>query len=248
MSDYSEFAFVYDRLMSDVDYKARADYLLKLFLKFDRKPALLLDVACGTGAFSNEFADMGMEVIGADPSAEMLSVARENTADRGNSILFLCQKAEELDLYGTVDGAVCCLDSLNHITDYNDLCRAVSRVSLFLEKDRLFIFDVNTPFKHKTVLADNIFIKEQEGVYCVWQNDTDQTTLTTNIMLDFFVEEDGVYIRSGTEFSERAYTMEEIKDACILAGLKIEAVFEDMTEQKLQTESERAVFITRKIK
>ena len=105
---YSNFAAVYDSLMYDVDYKKRTAYLLKLFKKYSKKPTLLLDVACGTGGFSNEFAKQGIEVIGADMSQEMLSVAREKSVQQGHDILYLCQKAEELDLYGTVDGAVCC--------------------------------------------------------------------------------------------------------------------------------------------
>jgi ubiquinone/menaquinone biosynthesis C-methylase UbiE len=87
-----------------------------------------------------------------------LSVAREKSAEQGNDVLYLCQDAAKLDLYGTVDGAICCLDSLNHITDYDKFCEAVSRVSLFLEKDRLFIFDVNTVYKHKEVLGNNTFV------------------------------------------------------------------------------------------
>ena len=117
MSEYGNFASVYDRLMSDVDYKARTDRLLQLFNKYDRTPSLILDLACGTGGFSNELAEKGLEGIGVDMSEEMLSAARENSARRGTDVLYLCQKAEELDLYGTVDGAVCCLDSRNAIPD-----------------------------------------------------------------------------------------------------------------------------------
>jgi hypothetical protein len=58
-------------------------------------------------------------------SEDMLCLARENSINADTSILFLCQKAEELDLYGTVDGAICCLDSLNHITDINLLKKAI---------------------------------------------------------------------------------------------------------------------------
>ena len=73
MSNYDRFAEVYDRLMEDADYKTRTDYLLSLFEKHDRRPALLLDLACGTGSVSEYLADMGMEVIGMDLSDEMLT-------------------------------------------------------------------------------------------------------------------------------------------------------------------------------
>lgn len=243
---YSEFANVYDALMRDADYTARSKYLLSLFEKFDRKPTLLLDLACGTGGFSNEFSKEGVQVIGVDVSAEMLSIARENSMEQGQDVLYLCQNATELDLYGTVDGAICCLDSLNHITDYDDFKAAIGKVSLFLEPERLFIFDVNTIYKHEIVLGNNTIVKETDDVYCVWQNEYNEGTHTTDINLDFFVCEDGVYYRSDEHFCERAYTDTEIAAACGEALLEIIAVFDEMTENPTTDKTERAVYITRK--
>ena len=245
---YSNFAAVYDSLMYDVDYKKRTAYLLKLFKKYGKKPTLLLDVACGTGGFSNEFAKRGIEVIGADMSEEMLSVARQKSAEENLNVLYLCQKAEELDLYGTVDGAVCCLDSLNHITDYKNFCKALEKVSLFLEKDSLFVFDLNTEYKHREVLGNNVFVIETQDVYCVWANKFCEKDLSVDISLDFFVENDGLYERFSEDFFERAYNINEIKTACENAGLEILEIFDDMTENALTDKSERAVFVARKVK
>ncbi len=245
---YSDFAEYYDSLMYDVNYKKRTSYLLKLFKKYGKTPELLLDVACGTGGFSNELASQGIEVIGVDMSEEMLSLAREKTAEKGLDILYLCQKAEELDLYGTVDGAICCLDSLNHITDYKKFCKAIEKVSLFLEEKCLFIFDLNTEYKHKEVLGNNVFVIETEDVYCVWANEFSQKDLSVDINLDFFVKKGDFYERFSEDFRERAYTMEEIKTACESAGLEVVEVFDDMTENAPNETSERAVFVTRKVK
>lgn len=248
MAEYDCFAYVYDRLMADAGYESRADYLLGLFKKFDRTPTLLLDLACGTGGFSNEFAAKGISVIAVDRSPEMLAVARENSASRGTDVLYLCQSAEELDLFGTVDGAVCCMDSINHITDYNSLCKALKRVALFLENGRLFIFDVNTVFKHKTVLSNNTFVIEQEDVFCVWQNSFDGQKLITTIDLDFFIKNGEYYIRSSESFCERAYTKEQLETALKAAGLEVVAIYGDMREESPADTEERIFYVTRKIK
>jgi len=245
---YSIFADFYDELMYDVDYKKRTAYLMRLFKKYGKAPTLLLDVACGTGGFSNEFAKLGVEVIGTDISEEMLGIARENSADMGQEVLYLCQAAEELDLYGTVDGAVCCLDSLNHITDYKTLCKAFQKVSLFLEKDCLFIFDVNTEYKHREILGDNVFVMDREQVYCVWANEYNPKKNTVNIMLDFFVKEGDNYSRLSEEFYERAYTIDELTAALEKAGLEIVGIFDDMTEKPLKDDSQRAIYVTKKVK
>ena len=244
---YTDFAYVYDALMGDVNYPRRSEYLLNLFKKFDKKPSLLLDVACGTGGFSIELAKKGIEVIGTDISEDMLSIAREKTAEEGLDILYLCQSAEELDLYGTVDGAICCMDSINHITDIGTLETALQKISLFLEPERLFIFDVNTTYKQEKILANNTFVLDEEDVYCVWQNEFDPKHRITNISLDFFTKEDDIYVRSGEEFSEKAYTNEELGVLLKKAGFKVEAVFGDMTQTPPSDTEERVFYICRKL-
>ncbi len=243
MSSYNDFAYFYDRLTEDVDYAARTEYLCELFSKFDRMPSLLLDVACGTGSFSREFAKK-TQVIGVDMSPDMLSVAQEKGTQ---NIMYLCQAAQELELYGTVDGAVCCLDSINHITDEDDLQAAFKRISLFLEKDRLFIFDVNTEYKHSVVLGDNTFVRETDDLFCVWQNFYDEQNKTTDISIDVFAEENGKYERFCEDFSEKFYGKEILERMLKNANLKIEAVYDENTFSRPTDKSERIVYITRKI-
>ncbi|MBR6564432.1 MAG: class I SAM-dependent methyltransferase, partial [Clostridia bacterium] len=158
----------------------------------------------------------------------------------------LCQDATQLDLYGTVDGAMCCLDSLNHITDYEHFCKAIERVSLFLEKDRLFIFDLNTEYKHREVLGNNTFVIDTDDVYCVWQNEYDGKN-TVEINLDFFTPQGDAYYRTGESFCERAYTKNEIENALEKAGLKIEAAFDDMSQNTPTDTTERVIYVTRKV-
>lgn len=246
---YKDFAFVYDRLMTDADYPRRADELCRLFEKYDRQPRILLDLACGTGSFSNEMVNRGMQVIGVDVSSEMLEIASERSRKQGKDVLYLCQNASELDLYGTVDGAICCLDSLNHITNYSEFCRAIDRVSLFLEPGRLFIFDVNTAYKHEEVLADNTFVFEENGVYCVWSNEYNPKTRITTAALDFFAEQpNGYYIRSDDIVEERYYSFDEINTALTVAGLDIVNVCGEFTDAPPDRNAERAVYITRKVR
>lgn len=247
MSNYSDFAVVYDTLMRDVDYKKRTEYLVKLFKKYGKMPMLLLDLACGTGAFSARFSKMGIETIGVDMSEDMLSVARENAFDNGDTTLYLCQRAEQLDLFGTIDGAVCLMDSINHITDKKGLEKAFGRVSLFMEKDGLFIFDVNTVYKHKHILGNNTTVFEQDGVFCAWQNEYIEKNQTVNIRLDFFAENGDFYDRYCEEFSERAYTVEYLSELLNKNDFEVVGVFDDMSENPPKENSERIFFVARKM-
>ncbi len=241
---YNYFSRVYDRLMSDCDYKARAEYLLGLFEQFSHKPKLLLDLCCGTGALSVELAKSGMEVIAVDASEGMLDKAMNKAREAEVDMLCLCQDAAELDLYGTVDGAVCTLDSVNHIIDEADLKAAFRQVSLFMEQGSLFIFDANTEYKHELVLGDNAFVIEDDEVYCVWQNFYDAPF--TDIALDFFIKEGDSYSRMSEQFSERAYSQSELTALADSTGFDVVAVYDDMSRAAPKADSERLIYILKK--
>lgn len=244
MSGYEDFSLVYDSLMTTVNYTDGAARLLRLFEKYDRRPTLLLDLACGTGGFSFPLASVGIDVIGVDASPGMLAVAEGKRQNKKNP-LFLCQAAQSLDLFGTVDGAICMLDSLNHLTEYCDFSAALQRTALFLEPNRLFIFDLNTPYKHQKILDGNTFVQENENTFCIWQNERNQNTV--GVLLDIFsLNKDGSYTRLCEEFSERAYTPREVENALKKAGLQTLDIL-DEDGGAPQKNSERLIYITRKI-
>ena len=110
MAGYGDFSFFYDALMENADYRARFDYIKGLLADNSVSKGILLDMACGTGTLSALFAKSGFDVIGVDASENMLSLAQEKKLSENFDALFLCQKMEELDLFGTVDAAVCTLD------------------------------------------------------------------------------------------------------------------------------------------
>lgn len=235
---YENFSAWYDPLTDNVDYDSCAQRINALLQKHKPGCKLIVDLACGTGSLSVRLSKLGYDVIGVDRSAEMLSVAMS----KGDpSILWLCQSMQQLDLYGTIDAVVCTLDSVNHITDEKELEKAFSRVSLFLEPDGVFIFDANTPYKHHEVLASNVFVFDTDDVYCVWQNETQGDT--TQITLDFFEQEDGVYYRTAESFCERAYSdaqLERMLDSC---GMKIIEKYDGYSENAPEATSERTVFV-----
>ncbi|MCC8023435.1 MAG: class I SAM-dependent methyltransferase [Clostridiales bacterium] len=186
MAAYERFAGVYDRLNRAVDYDRYGDYLCGLLARFGVVEGLVLDLACGTGQMAVRLVRRGYEVIGVDASVDMLCQARETLAAAGADCLLLNQRMEALDLYGTVGGCVCTFDSLNHLPELEAVRAAVERVALFLEPGGVFVFDVNTPFKHEQVLGDRTFVLEDDGCYLVWQNAYDPDTCTVELTLDLF--------------------------------------------------------------
>ena len=241
--NYNSLSNVYDKLIDDVDYKSLCKYFLKLCKKNSHKPKLVLDAACGTGNFTKELIDNGLDVIGVDNSSEMLSIASEKL---GGKCALICQDLCELDLYGTIDTVFCTLDALNHITDYERFKLALKKMALFLEPGGLMFFDVNTVYKHEKILANNIFTDEKENIYLVWQNSLYDDNIV-NINMDFFIKQnDGKYLRTNENFDERAYTFDQIDVALKDAKLEVIDIKDFFTFGDVAENSEKVIYIVKK--
>ena len=229
--------------MKDAGYDERASYYHQILQNNGIDFGILLDLGCGTGSISVRMADFGYDVIGVDASVGMLNIAREKTA--GRNILLLNQPMEELDLYGTVNCAVSALDCINHLDGIRNVKTAFEKVSLFTEPGGIFVFDVNTLYKHRNILADRDFIIEDDGLLCCWRN-TPGPGDSINITLDFFEEEDGVWYRESEEFTERAYDTDTLAAALEESGFEVIGIYDDMTFDRVKEDSARAVFAARK--
>ena len=245
MESYNSFAEYYDELMEDARYPERCRYLLALAKRFDHPMGKTLDLACGTGSLTLELKQSGVDVFGADGSIEMLSEAMQKALDRGEHILFVNQDMRAPALAETIDTCVCTLDSLNHLTDTADVQQTFDGVARFMNAGGLFVFDVNTVYKHTQVLANNVFVLENERVFCAWQNFLRENYIV-DIALDFFEARDDVYVRSSEDFSERAYTDAELKEMLNNAGFEVLAVFGDLSFEPPAADEQRAVYIARK--
>ena len=244
MSAYEALAGVYDRLTEDVGYERRADYLEKLFRKSRIPVRMVLDLACGTGSMTALLMGRGYEMIAADASPDMLSAAREKTEGRtGIPPVFLNQSMPELDLYGTVDAAVCCLDSLNYLTSPRDVRRTFQRLRLFIAPGGILIFDVLSPSDLRD-LDGQVFLDEREDVYCVWRAEDEKRSHICTYWMDLFTQRaDGAWERSVEEHRERAYTVEELRAWLMEAGFTHIRTYGDC-RMSAPREGERRIYFT----
>ena len=219
MASYEFLAGCYDQLTTDVGYTHWADFLEKLFARSGREIHTVVDLACGTGSLTRELALRGYELIGVDRSEEMLAQAAEKCRDLpGTAPIFLHQSMERLDLYGTVDACVCCLDSVNYVTRPKLLARAFERVQLFLEPGGLFVFDINTPEK-LLGLDGQVFLDETEDTYCVWRAQYAPRRRICTYYMDLFCRTpEGLWERGEELHEEYAYPPGELEDMLRSAG------------------------------
>ena len=247
---YTELPAFYDFLGEHPDYEAMAEAILTRYEKEGAKESgLVLDLACGTGKLTCALLDRGADVIGTDLSPEMLMQARDTCAAKGHMPLLLCQDMRELDLYGTVDVAVCATNSLNYLENEEELASVFSLVHNFLTPGGLFFFDVNSLYKFEKLYGENTYVFENDGVFCVWQNQYDEEDGVCDFRLTMFEKEKGgKYKRLEEEQSQTYFSLEKIKAFLAEAGFEILSVASDYKDAALALDSSDVHFAVRCIK
>ena len=246
MEGYCDFARFYDILQQEVDYRRIADfYCVKIKEMGGKEDGVLLDLACGTGSLSVLFAQRGYEVIGVDASDQMLSAALNKP--HGN-IRYVCQTMEELDLPVKAAVTVCALDSINHLPDLEAIASTFRRVWQTTEAGGLFLFDINTPYKHREILGDNAFVFDYDELYAVWQNELDQEDrlYRVDMYLDFFAKEKGLYRRYEDFLSEIAPEPELICTLLEQCGFTEVSTCEYLTGSKPREQSDKLLIAAKR--
>ena len=245
---YETFSFYYDALTENVNYPARAAYLDGLVQKYKQSAGkVMLDLACGTGTMTEEMAERGYDMIGVDYSEGMLGQAMEKKIEKQLPIQYVCQDMRELELYGTVDAVICTLDSLNHLPSFEDVITVFQRVWESTETGSVFVFDMNTLYKHRELLGNQVYVYETDAVYCVWENALCEDNCTVEITLDLFqLCADGRYRRTEEQITERAYAPEQVQAALETIGFHVLGIYHADTEEPLHSDSERMVVVARK--
>lgn len=209
MNCYGPLAAWYDTLTGDIPYGSFADFYEAEFARDGGEFRLLLDLCCGTGTLTAELCRRGYEMIAADQSEEMLMEAREKAAEISPAPLFLCQSAQELDLYGTVDAAVCSLDGINYLPG-EDLGEVFRRLHLFVRPGGLLIFDIKSP-ESLRALDGSVSVDEGEDLLCLWRADFDESENCLVYGMDLFEREGALWRRSCEEHVEYAHTREALR-------------------------------------
>ncbi len=226
MGAYHALAASYDRLTSDVNYKNTVDFYWQILRQEKLTPRTAADLACGTGSVAVLLAERGLQVTGVDMSEEMLCMAFQKAEGVENPPRFVCQRLERLQLPRGVDLAVCALDSMNYITDPEICQKAIKRIFKALNPGGCFIFDVNTPQKLRA-MDNQIFLDEDDDVYCVWRGEFDEVTRICSYGMDLFQPVGGLWHRSFEEHREYAYTAGELTAWLKAAGFTDIAVYGD---------------------
>ena len=248
MDAYTSFARVYDTFMDNVPYHDWANYLQDLLREYDIWDGLILDLGCGTGSMAEELAKRGYDMIGVDNAEDMLEIAMEKRMESGYDILYLLQDMREFELYGTVRGIVSVCDSVNYITEEEDLLEVFRLVNNYLDPMGVFIFDFNTEYKYREILGERTIAEEREECSFIWENYYDDEDKINEYVLTLFLQEEedeDLYRKYQEQHFQKAYTLETIQRLLRRAGLVFEAAYDAYTKDSVNEKSERITVVAR---
>ena len=248
MEAYTSFARVYDTFMDNVPYKEWADYLGKILKEYGIDDGLVLDLGCGTGNMTEMLASSGYDMIGVDNAEEMLEIAMEKKVESGHDILYLLQDMREFELYGTVRAVISACDSVNYITDDEDLTEVFRLVNNYLDPEGLFVFDFNTEYKYREILGEQTIAEDREECSFIWDNYYDKDERINEYELTLFVrdeEQPQLYRKYQEEHFQRAYTLEQIRHMLTESGLEYVTAYDDYTKESPHDRSERICVVAR---
>lgn len=243
MDIYNKFANLYDELMGDFDYKNWFHYIEETFKKYDKNPKNILEMACGTGNLSYYLASAGYNLTCFDLSSDMLSKAYDKLRKFKN-IKILNQNMIDFDLNKKFEGIISICDSINYILDKEDLHQTFKNVWNHLENDGIFIFDINSHYKLKNIIGNNIFVEDRDNIFYTWQNYYDDNEDICEFYLTFFFSEDGEsFERFDEEHREKAYKTHEIIDLLKDIGFKKIDYYQAFSFNEPVEETERINFV-----
>ncbi len=277
MKEYTGFAYSYDMFMDNVPYDEWAEYLHGLLIESGVKDGIVCELGCGTGKMTRKLRDFGYDMIGIDLSQEMLQIAieqestpagkkksantttqkerksKKNSGNESGEILYLNQDMREFELYGSVAAVVSVCDSMNYITEKEDLLQVFKLVNNYLDPGGTFIFDMNTPYYFRKKLGEQTICDNRDEGSLIWENYYDPKTKINEFDITIYIRRnsDKKIVNSYERFEEthyqRAYNISEVKGLLKKAGLTDIKAYEVLTKDEPGKCTERVYFVAHKL-
>lgn len=243
---YERFAYVYDALMKEAPYG-------KWLRFFEQHAASLpgkdvLDLACGTGELSWRFAAAGWNTTGVDLSEDMLMIAQQKAVEKGLSIPVFQQDMRSLEGLGQFDAVTIFCDSLNYITEAEDVRRTFQHIQPHVKPGGLLLFDVHSLFKVHHIFKGHTFTETGEDISYIWDCFEGEQADSVEHELTFFVLDESTeqYERFDEYHVQRTFSPVQYAAWLQEAGFTDIQISADFTSEPPAEQSERIFFVCRK--
>lgn len=153
MKTYDKFLNYYDKIVRSVNnpIEDEVEFLVEDCIK-EYKPVTksILEVACWTWVVAKHLREAWYNITGLDISEKMLKRAEKNLAKK-NLIL---ADMTDFDLWKKFDTVLCNYNSICHLLKWEDWQSFFTMTNKHLNKNWLFVFDINTIFEFENITKD----------------------------------------------------------------------------------------------
>lgn len=242
VSAYNYLAEYYDRLMHDCDYDKWSQYLYLLLTKHGcLPPSIGMDAACGTGNITRNLWEKGYKITGFDISESMLTCAADKSS--GGKPSYLQADITKFYTVEPLQFMTCCCDGINYLP-HGKLGKALANVYNALNCGGVFLFDISSEYKYKTLLDNRTYSDEAEGVYCVFSSYLNKANTKLNMDVELFIENSaGTYRRFSEAHEQYVYSQGQLTEALKHAGFKTVKSYGFLTQKTPAADSERIQFV-----
>ena len=211
---YGAFAYAYDKALGERFFRAASKLLDQTLDRYPTANRSHLDLACGTGLALEYFRSRGWRSIGIDASTDMLAMARR----RATRLVAgdLCA----LPVRGRFARVTCLYDSLNHLLDRDDLVVAFRAARSVMDRDSLFLFDMNHPEIYPEVWGiSDPFVADGPDFHLEIGTTFRKRERLGRAMVTGWADVGGKRVAIQEQHRQRAYSEREIAGALADAGL-----------------------------
>ena len=159
---YAKLAVHYDQGWGDFAESCQT-FILGTLSEHGVKSGRILELACGTGILAIHLARSGHTVVGTDLSPEMIAIA-STKGRRVSGVDFAVADMRNIDLLPGFDAVLCMFDSLNYLTNLEDVSKALKSVSSVLNRGGVFIFDFNRPLIYSAHNGETLKRRTEAGI------------------------------------------------------------------------------------
>ena len=243
MKTYDIFLEYYDRIVRSTNnpLEDEVEFLVEDCIK-QHKPETktILETACGTWEVARELISRKHKVTGLDISEKMLKKAEENI-DKKNLVL---ADMTNFDLDKTFDAVLCNYNSICHLLKWEQWQAFFKMTSNHLEKDWLFVFDINTLFEFDSITSDFAqFYNFDDDTVCLEMQKKDW--IYEWLVKIFKKSSEGKFDLIEEVVRENSFPINKIKKELKEQGFKILEMI-DYHYGEVTAKSERVYFICKK--
>ena len=237
MTSYGKLDRFYDAAMGD--RTEMASYIRRLIRQHKPKARTILELGCGTGAILKILAK-SYDVAGLDVSPQMLALARKKLPH----VRFYRKDMVRFELATKFDVIICVFDSINHVLNFTDRQKIFRNAARHLEKDGLFLFDINTDAKLERLINAPTWV-HKFGRNLEFINVTDARRGIANWNIRVFEHRRGnKYGLFEEDIKEISFPVNKIKAALRKQFNSIKVI--DPTERTPSTKSDRLYFVCKR--